>query len=224
MSVKVIRDDGSEALNDRESVMRLFEEGFVSSDGTTNDTDNKTWYQYDITIPSSILGQPFLVFIKSDMDEMISSPSGAGADYFRFFSEININKEYKIFSPIFFGSYATGSSHGAQFFDENGILVYDSRVPEAVYKDSVVFSEQFQTRTHVASSPAWYSMNTVKFPAGIFVIEATGARVAVLVSIKQIDSTTTSSGQVTIPFPPGSEQNSGANVDLPLMLLETKYI
>jgi len=157
MSIKINRADGTESLNNREPFLRFYEEGQLSSSGSLEDNDGKLWYRYTVPIPVDIQGKTVFVYIKSDFDEFFCDTE---EDNFYFYSELNTSKQYKIYANYSFESYSVSTNYGAKILDPSGNVLYDSRVPEAVYLDHFVVTNDGGPYFHSATSEAWYSVST----------------------------------------------------------------
>lgn len=158
MAIQITRQDGTEALNDREPFLRLYQEGQVTpSGGGVEDVDDNFWNEYVIPIPPDIQGKTIFVFVKSDFEEFFCQTD---SDNFAFYTKQNLTKDYKIYANYSFENYTVSTGYGAKIFDPNGNVVYDSRVPEAVYLDHFVVTENGGPYYHTSVSEAWYSVST----------------------------------------------------------------
>jgi len=193
MSFEVFRNDGSVSLNDRENCLRLVQEGSVTGTAFGQDFETaSTMYEYKITVPRPIDDNVFLLFIKSDFDKItrhrnVEFTQNEANVYF--LSTANIVKEYKYFAPFSFGSFSTETDFGATIFDENGVLIYDTRVPECKIKDTFPVGDATQTVSHAAVGTAWYSLNL--FPVDFSVVPSgqPSNNIIILKSFQQLSST-----------------------------------
>lgn len=167
MSILVNRADGTVSLNDRENFLRLAQEGDVSSISTSNSSSDGTVYNYEISLPAPVANNAFLLFIKSDGDKIsrIEKPDFSSSTMtFKFTSTSDVQKKYIYFAPYSFDSYTANTSFGAKVFNSSGTVMYDSRIEECIFRDSALIKGPGTTSSHVATTSAWYSINT--FPIG----------------------------------------------------------
>lgn len=167
MSIVVKRSDGTVSLNDRESFLRLAQEGDVSSVSTSNSSSDGTVYNYEVQVPAPVANNAFLLFIKSDGDKISRTEKATFSSStmtFKFTSTADVNKKYIYFAPYSFDLYTTDTSFGAKVFDSAGTVMYDSRIQECIFRDSALIKGPGTTSSHIATPAAWYSVNT--FPIG----------------------------------------------------------
>ena len=226
MSIKITRPDGTESLNEREPFLRLYDEGQITPTSTTQDLDGATWYRYNVPIPSDIQGKTIIVFFKSDFDEFFCE---AENNEFTLTSRINTLKSYKIYANYSFESYSVPTNYGAKILSPSGNVLYDSRVPEAVYLDHFITTEQGGPYSHNSVSEAWYSVSTFTpfptFACGPAVGSNLQFRTLIArATLKQVSSTQVESSDfVYNQIIPGC-LNSSPTFNLPVMLLDPQYI
>jgi len=228
--MQIFRQDGTEALNEREPFLRLYEEGEISPTGTIQEYDTgSTWYEYTINIPQDVQGKTFMVFFKSDYDGFFCT---SGNNTFTLTSELNTTKKYKIYADYSFDSYNVSTDYGVKIFNSSGDVSYDSRVKEAVYLDHFVYafsydSNEFEIFSHESVSETWYSVSTLIIPV-VYALARDGQGNPIIMSyrpgLKQ-----TSSGQAEkyyFRIGPTNDVLYGENmeVSLPVILLDPSYL
>lgn len=214
------RVDGTVALNERESFFRFFDGGTISSSSSFQDINSNNLYLYNIPVPLEIKSTAFMLFVKSDFDEMYCSYQGG--DTFDLVSRQDILKEYRIYTDISFGLYPKETDYGMILFDETGSVIYDSRVREAVYKDNFNFNSNFGTLSHATVSSAWYSMSTFcnfRHIEQISIDQSTFVTVG-LQQISPSQTKTVTFGRDIIAVP----QNTAPYFETEVMLLDPSYL
>jgi len=189
MSILVKRQDESVALNEREPFLRLYEEGSVGAVSSYNFQEGPM-YEYQIDIPSDVQGKSLFVFVKSDFDFMFAIDNQADdRTKFVFQSSSNISKLYRIYADYSLGSFTSTTDYGAVIYSESSELIYDSRIAEAVYKDSFIFDNNLSSFSHASSNPAWYSLNTIVAPIESVSGPLAGTNALISHGIRQTSST-----------------------------------
>jgi len=177
-----IRNDGGGILLDAsyESI-RLYAEGTIRTSNYSSLEGGiyNGFYYFPEPIASD---EPFLFCIQPKNRWITARPQGeedanGNVSFTRvaMSSDVDDVFNFKMFTRYDFGTPSIVGNHGIQIFGPSGEVIYDSRINEGLYLDSVYVPEHDPydgisgTQSHAYAPDAYYSINL--FPGGLYTWE-----------------------------------------------------
>jgi len=186
--MQVFNSQGETTLLSSKSILRLTETGSVSP---SSQDGEGYFYETQVNLPNK--DDPFFFCVQSEFDKIaflgqVWNSDGNNLSDIQFFSTLPGPKNYRLYTTFNFSSYTIDTNYGMQLFGESGNVIYDSRVPEAIYIDLLnIPASTSGSINHKAISDCWYPINT--FPASFEIISSPPVGEIFFRGIQQVSST-----------------------------------